>query len=290
MPSKQVQAMTKEQCSTLQCHVMFLVPRPSGNPGALPRDFGIIVIIVIIIGNAIITIITIIIINTIIDVILISVTDAIIFIRFWTESCKISLGIPSLTLFGVPNTVFGIFGRTWACNWARQIWSSGISLKISCKMQFRCIDLVSIGPPSQKVMIKSHFWQPSWTNTKLRHWKGTPKELLYFTDVTLVAVDIKSERFIKRTAAGLVWYDHGDNNVWYKILRKWKCQMLGSLWWVSIIWWCCPWNGKKFMMGVHHMMRVHYMYVGYSSLRVPKASRHLQHKHQERSLDIIMTD
>ena len=50
MPSKQVQAMTKEQCSTLQCHVMFLVPRPSGNPGALPRDFGIIVIIVIIIG------------------------------------------------------------------------------------------------------------------------------------------------------------------------------------------------------------------------------------------------
>ena len=49
-------------------------------------------------------------------------------------------------------------------------------------------------------------------------------------------------------------------------------------------------NGKKFMMGVHHMMRVHHMYIGYSSLRVPKASRHLQHKHQERSLDIIMTD
>ena len=83
MPSKQVQAMTKEQCSTLQCHVMFLVPRPSGNPGALPRDFGIIVIIVIIIVNAIITIIIIIIsINTIIDVILINVTNAIIFISF----------------------------------------------------------------------------------------------------------------------------------------------------------------------------------------------------------------
>ena len=104
MPSKQVQAMTKEQCSTLQCHVMFLVPRPSGNPGALPRDFGIIVIIVIIIVNAIITIITIIIINTIIDVIFIKFTNAIIFISFWTAFCKTFSGIPSLTLFGIPNT------------------------------------------------------------------------------------------------------------------------------------------------------------------------------------------
>ena len=44
-------------------------------------------------------------------------------------------------------------------------------------------------------------------------------------------------------------------------------------------------------MGVHHMMRVHHMYVSiYQTLRVPKASRHLQHKHQERTLDIIMTD
>ena len=109
MPSKQVQAMTKEQCSTLQCHVMFLVPRPSGNPGALPRDFGIIVIIVIIIVNTIITIITIIFINTIIDVTLINVINAIIFISFLTASCKIFSGIPSLTLSGVPTTVFGVF-------------------------------------------------------------------------------------------------------------------------------------------------------------------------------------
>ena len=114
MPSKQVQAMTKEQCSTLQCHVMFLVPRPSGNPGALPRDFGIIVIIVIFIVNAIITIIIIIIfINTIIDVILINVTNAIIFISFWTASYKIFSGIP-LTLFGIPDTVIGVFDRIWA--------------------------------------------------------------------------------------------------------------------------------------------------------------------------------
>ena len=113
MPSKQVQAMTKEQCSTLQCHVMFLVPRPSGNPGALPRDFSIIVIIVIFIVNAIITIIIIIFINTIIDFILINVINAIIFISFWTASYKIFSGIP-LTLFGIPDTVFGVFDRIWA--------------------------------------------------------------------------------------------------------------------------------------------------------------------------------
>ena len=28
----------------------------------------------------------------------------------------------------------------------------------------------------------------------------------------------------------------------------------------------------------------------YHTLHVPKASRHLQHKHQERTLDIFMTD
>ena len=44
-----------------------------------------------------------------------------------------------------PNTVFG------ARIWARQIWSSGVFLKRSCKMQFRRIDLASIGPPSQKL-------------------------------------------------------------------------------------------------------------------------------------------
>ena len=35
--------------------------------------------------------------------------------------------------------------------WARQIWSSGVSLRRSCKMQFRYVDLRSIGPPSQKL-------------------------------------------------------------------------------------------------------------------------------------------
>ena len=34
---------------------------------------------------------------------------------------------------------------------AGQIWSSGVSLKRSCKMQFRRIGLRSIGPSSQKL-------------------------------------------------------------------------------------------------------------------------------------------
>ena len=44
-----------------------------------------------------------------------------------------------------PNTVIG------ARIWARIIWSIGVSLKRSWKMKFRRIDLVSIGPPSQKL-------------------------------------------------------------------------------------------------------------------------------------------
>ena len=46
-----------------------------------------------------------------------------------------------------PNTVFGV-GIYYL---GSQIWPSGVSLKRSCKMQLRRIDLVSIGPPSQKL-------------------------------------------------------------------------------------------------------------------------------------------
>ena len=35
--------------------------------------------------------------------------------------------------------------------WAGQIWSSGVSLKRSCKMQFKRVGLRSIGPSSQKL-------------------------------------------------------------------------------------------------------------------------------------------
>ena len=46
--------------------------------------------------------------------------------------------------------IFGIFGHIWHI-WARKIWSSGVSLKRSCKLQFRRIGLRSIGPSSQKL-------------------------------------------------------------------------------------------------------------------------------------------
>ena len=47
--------------------------------------------------------------------------------------------------------------------WALQIWSSGVSLKRSCKMLFRCVDLVSIGPqklwPNFEIcLFLAHFW------------------------------------------------------------------------------------------------------------------------------------
>ena len=51
-----------------------------------------------------------------------------------------------------PNTVVGVFCRIWAPRptSVSQIWPRGVSLKRSCKMHFRRVDLVSIGPPSQK--------------------------------------------------------------------------------------------------------------------------------------------
>ena len=60
--------------------------------------------------------------------------------------------------------IFGIFGHIWHIwvhIWACAIWSSGVSLKRSCKMQFRRVGLRSIGPSSQK------FWTNVWT-------KGSP--------------------------------------------------------------------------------------------------------------------
>ena len=133
-----------------------------------------------------------------------------------------------------------------------------------------------------------------WSNTKLRHWKGTQKEhfIFYWCHPGGSGYKIWKVHEMDVFTAGLVWYDHGDNNVWNKIIWKWnlKCRgvhdecpsydacfvhrMARSLWWVSIIW--C--ESIICMLGIHH------------TLCVPKASRHLQHKHQERTLYIIMTD
>ena len=49
----------------------------------------------------------------------------------------------------------------WVHIWARVIWSSGVSLKRSCKMQFRRVGLRSIGPSSQKLWPNQIFgWFP----------------------------------------------------------------------------------------------------------------------------------
>ena len=58
---------------------------------------------------------------------------------FWCAQLRAQI------LPNAPNTVFG------AHIWERKIWSSGVSLKRSCKMQFRRIDLVSMRPPSQEL-------------------------------------------------------------------------------------------------------------------------------------------
>ena len=48
------------------------------------------------------------------------------------------------------NTEYGLIWPNMHI-WARQIWSSGRSLKRSCKMRFRRVGLRSIGPSSQKL-------------------------------------------------------------------------------------------------------------------------------------------
>ena len=145
------------------------------------------------------------------------------------------------------------------------------------------------------------------SNTKLRHWKGTKKELFRFYWCHSGGSGYKVWKVRKKYVftAGLVWYDHGDNNVWYKNLRKWKFH-----WQVdrrnykhydgvpSFLEWIrrnlfslsnvgefmmrvhhIMMNGKKFMMGVHHMMQVHHMMRVYHiyDVSIPKASRNLQH-------------
>ena len=45
----------------------------------------------------------------------------------------------------------GHIWHIWARIWAPQIWSSGVSLKRSCKMQFRRVVFWSIGPTTQKI-------------------------------------------------------------------------------------------------------------------------------------------
>ena len=123
------------------------------------------------------------------------------------------------------------------------------------------------------------------SNTKLRHWKGTKKELFRFYWCHSGGSGYKVWKVRKKYVftAGLVWYDHGDNNVWYKNLRKWKFHwqvdrrnykhydgVPSFLEWIRRNLFSLS-NVGEFMMRVHHMMQVHHMmrvyhmYDGYSS-------------------------
>ena len=71
---------------------------------------------------------------------------------FASNLCRVAFAI--LVMFFTVVSLLGIFGHIWHI-WvhilARAIWSSGVSLKRSCKMQFRRVGLRSIGPSSQKL-------------------------------------------------------------------------------------------------------------------------------------------
>ena len=58
----------------------------------------------------------------------------------------------------------------WVHIWARAIWSSGVSLKRSCKMQFRRVGLRSIGPSSQKLWPNQSFGRSPHCKCKTSKW------------------------------------------------------------------------------------------------------------------------
>ena len=58
----------------------------------------------------------------------------------------------------------GHIWHIWARIWAPQLWSSGVSLKRSCKIQFRRVGLRLIGPSSQKLWQNQIFGRFSHCN------------------------------------------------------------------------------------------------------------------------------
>ena len=69
----------------------------------------------------------------------------------WTGFCKIYSRTLHFTIIGAPKNIKYRIWRVWTQSSARQIWSNRVSMKRSWKMQFRCIDLVPIGPRIQKL-------------------------------------------------------------------------------------------------------------------------------------------
>ena len=66
----------------------------------------------------------------------------------------------------------------WARILARQIWSSGVSLKRSCKMQFRRLGLRSIGPSSQKLWPNFIFGRLPHFDYNVKHQSGGPNRFM----------------------------------------------------------------------------------------------------------------
>ena len=84
---------------------------------------------------------------------------------------------------------------------ALQIWSSGLSLKRPSKMQFRRIDLMSIGPPSQKLR-QNQIWPKLRIVIKMLNWKSMGDFCLwvFLFDLFVVALHMKSQLYSKKLA------------------------------------------------------------------------------------------
>ena len=103
----------------------------------------------------------------------------------------------------------------WVHIWARKIWSSGVSLKRSCKMQFRRVGLRSIGPSSQKLWPNQIFGRfPHCNyNVKLKMVTDTSKSLRFQkTQMFSQMIDQKEHKNNRYKFEPATWcYKHHSN-------------------------------------------------------------------------------
>ena len=103
----------------------------------------------------------------------------------------------------------------WVHIWARAIWSSGVSLKRSCKMQFRRVGLRSIGPSSQKLWPNQIFGRfPHCNyNVKLKMVTDTSKSLRFQkTQMFSQMIDQKEHKNNRYKFEPATWcYKHHSN-------------------------------------------------------------------------------
>ena len=117
----------------------------------------------------------------------------------------------------------------WVHIWARKIWSSGVSLKRSCKMQFRRVGLRSIGPSSQKLQPNLRFGGFPYCNYNVKLQSGCTNWFMDLKCSKLLCVICKPSYIhfsLGRRGAGLLdtilllsfaillsWYD--DSHIAY---------------------------------------------------------------------------